>query len=196
MAARGRGAVCGGDSCAARLYGPAPVAAAVLALGKGPMQQDHLRRPPNSRTGQVPASVRPPAPRRPWAKLTPFQRAQGWAKVLRPAGHRRGPSRCRRRQPRACGLVPLAPSRCFPICHRLVTDIAFQTGAHPCCVCGRPHYYPCASRPARAAARGPMPRCRGWAAWGHVVARLRQFGHARRCRARRPCPRARLPAPG
>ena len=45
--------------------GPAPVAASVLALGKGLMQQDHLRHPPNSRTGQVRASVRPPAPRRP-----------------------------------------------------------------------------------------------------------------------------------
>ena len=29
------------------------------------MQQDHLRHPPNSRTGQVPASVHPSAPRRP-----------------------------------------------------------------------------------------------------------------------------------
>ena len=37
----------------------------VLALGKGLMQHDHLRRPPNSRTGQVRASVRSPAPRRP-----------------------------------------------------------------------------------------------------------------------------------
>ena len=31
--------------------GPAPVAAVVLALGTGLMQQDYLRRPPNSRTG-------------------------------------------------------------------------------------------------------------------------------------------------
>ena len=57
-------------SCATRPSGPAPVEAVVLALGKGLMQQDHLRRPPNSRTGQVRASVRPPAPRRPGRNRT------------------------------------------------------------------------------------------------------------------------------
>ena len=61
---------CAGGSCAARPSGPASVVALVLALGKGPMQQDHLRRPPNSRTGQVLASVRPPAPRRPGRNRT------------------------------------------------------------------------------------------------------------------------------
>ena len=45
--------------------GPAAVAAVVLALGTGLMHQDYLRRPPNSRTGQVRASVRPAASRRP-----------------------------------------------------------------------------------------------------------------------------------
>ena len=34
-----------GSSCAARPSGPAAVAAVVLALGKGLMQQGHLRRP-------------------------------------------------------------------------------------------------------------------------------------------------------
>ena len=36
---------CAVGSCAARPSGPAPVAAAVLALGKGLMQRDHLRHP-------------------------------------------------------------------------------------------------------------------------------------------------------
>ena len=43
--------------CAGRRGGSCP--------GKGLMQQDHLRRPPNSRMCQVRASVRPPAPLRP-----------------------------------------------------------------------------------------------------------------------------------
>ena len=77
--------------------GPATVAAAVLAMGKGLMQQDHLRRPPNSRTGQVPASVRPPAPRRP---------------QLRRGAGERGLSgkRPRRRQTRAMANVVLKTS--------------------------------------------------------------------------------------
>ena len=62
MAARGPRRGKAGGSCAARHSGPAAV---VLALGKALMQRNHLRRPPNSRTGQVRPSVRPPAPRRP-----------------------------------------------------------------------------------------------------------------------------------
>ena len=66
---------CANDSCAARPRGPAPVAAVVLALGKGLMQQDHQRRPPNAREGQVRASVRPPTRRRPGRNSA---RAKGW----------------------------------------------------------------------------------------------------------------------
>ena len=77
--------------------GPALVAAVVLALGKGLMQQDHLRRPPNSRMGQVRASVQPSAPRRPG-------RISRRPQLRRGAGERGlSGKRPRRRQTRANG---------------------------------------------------------------------------------------------
>ena len=71
VAARGRGVVWAGSSCAARPSGPrGGRSGGFWPWGKGLMQQGHLRRPLTRETGQGPARLSgPPATPPPWAKV-------------------------------------------------------------------------------------------------------------------------------